>query len=238
MLANSIKKNSSIPLYQQICDDILNEIKCGNLKENDRIPTEVELSSLYDVSRITVRKAVSELVDGGYLVKQQGMGTFVASKKIERSISIFMGFTEYCKSISKKPNTKLLCAELRDATVKDRQLLSLEEGAKIIAVRRLRLADDIPVWIDEDHFLTKFSFILPCGENQSYYEALRANGYNPKRARTDVDICFTKKDEAALLQVPEGSALILMNGLVVDTDNSPIHTTKMIVNVKRFKLTL
>ena len=70
---NKLNKNSSVPLYQQLVDEIKSQIDSGILKENDRIMTETELSDAYEVSRITVRKAISVLVDEDYLVKQQGI---------------------------------------------------------------------------------------------------------------------------------------------------------------------
>ena len=65
---NKLNKNSSVPLYQQLVDEIKSQIDSGILKENDRIMTETELSDAYEVSRITVRKAISVLVDEDYLV--------------------------------------------------------------------------------------------------------------------------------------------------------------------------
>ena len=88
---NKLNKNSSVPLYQQLVDEIKSQIDSGILKENDRIMTETELSDAYEVSRITVRKAISVLVDEDYLVKQQGIGTFVGVKRLSRSINSFMG---------------------------------------------------------------------------------------------------------------------------------------------------
>ncbi|MDD3174648.1 MAG: GntR family transcriptional regulator, partial [Herbinix sp.] len=73
-----LNKDSSEPLYKQLVDEIKDQIAKGELKENERIFTELELSEKYDVSRITVRKAVTLLVDEGILVKQHGIGTFVA----------------------------------------------------------------------------------------------------------------------------------------------------------------
>ena len=69
-----LNKESSVPLYQQLMEVIQNQILNGELKENDRIPTEIELSREYDVSRITVRKAVELLVEEEILIKRQGIG--------------------------------------------------------------------------------------------------------------------------------------------------------------------
>ena len=67
------------PLYQQIYDEIKDAIEKGVYAPKERIPSELELAEQYEVSRITVRRAVEELCSDGYLVKQQGRGTFVSS---------------------------------------------------------------------------------------------------------------------------------------------------------------
>ena len=67
-------KNSIIPLYQQLSDEIKEQILLGKLKAGDRLMTEAELSQQYEVSRITVRKAIELLVDEGYVLRKQEIG--------------------------------------------------------------------------------------------------------------------------------------------------------------------
>lgn len=91
-----LNKESSVPLYQQLMEVIQNQILNGELKENDRIPTEIELSREYDVSRITVRKAVELLVEEEILIKRQGIGTFVSQKS---SAAILMVLWDLLKAV-------------------------------------------------------------------------------------------------------------------------------------------
>ena len=76
-MSDSIVTSQFMPLYVQIVGNIKYAIDSGELKVGDRLPSETELGKRYSVSRITVRRAISELVDAGYLVKRQGRGTFV-----------------------------------------------------------------------------------------------------------------------------------------------------------------
>ena len=69
-------------LYQQLIDEIKNQITSGKLAVGDRLMTEFELSQEYNVSRITVRKAIEVLVEENILIKKQGIGTFVAEKRL------------------------------------------------------------------------------------------------------------------------------------------------------------
>ena len=77
-----LDQNSIVPLYKQLKDRIKEAILSGELKPNQKIPSELELSQTYQISRITVRNAISELVDEELLEKKQGKGTFVRKRKI------------------------------------------------------------------------------------------------------------------------------------------------------------
>ena len=82
----SLVVSSQLPLYQQLLEDIKADINDGKYSTGDKIPSELELADVYGVSRITVRRAVAELCNEGYLVKRQGKGTFVDLPKINRKI--------------------------------------------------------------------------------------------------------------------------------------------------------
>ena len=95
--------SSIVPLYKQLKDLILKEIKEGKLKTNQKIPTEQELSEKYQISRMTVRKALAQLVDEEVLAKKQGKGTFVQEPKIVEDLDNANSFTNLCKRNGKIP---------------------------------------------------------------------------------------------------------------------------------------
>ena len=86
-----VVRDTVIPLYMQIAEDIKSKIERKELEANARIPTELELSEAYGVSRITIRKALELLVEDEILVRRQRIGTFVSDKKVSRSLNSFMG---------------------------------------------------------------------------------------------------------------------------------------------------
>ena len=102
------------PLYQQIYDEIKDAIEKGVYAPKERIPSELELAEQYDVSRITVRRAVEELCSDGYLVKQQGRGTFVSTPHINRQFhaSTLQTFTALCASNGMKAGAHVSIARL------------------------------------------------------------------------------------------------------------------------------
>ena len=83
-----MNKNSAIPLYQQLAETIKEQIASGKLKENDKLMAEKELCESYDVSRITVRKALELLADEGLIIRKQGIGTFIASRSTEGKLPL------------------------------------------------------------------------------------------------------------------------------------------------------
>ena len=88
-----IKLNSAIPLYQQVAEDLKNRIEQGEFCSGQSIPSEAKLCEQYEVSRITIRNAIAELVEQEILVKYQGKGVFVRTPKISSSLTTFKGFT-------------------------------------------------------------------------------------------------------------------------------------------------
>jgi len=89
-----INKNSPIPLYYQLREEIIRLIKNGDLLPKEKLPAERELSSFHGVSRMTINKAINELVKSDYLIRQQGRGTFVRELPDQFSISPLASFSE------------------------------------------------------------------------------------------------------------------------------------------------
>ena len=92
----SINPNSPVPLYKQVLDILNDQIARQELKFGDKLPSEAELMKQFGVSRITVRAAISELVEDGILERSQGKGTFVALPKVSHPANDNIGFNRSC----------------------------------------------------------------------------------------------------------------------------------------------
>ena len=103
-----LDNQGSQPLYKQLEEKIIQDIENGIYRKGQKIPTEKELSQMYDVSRITVRKALEEITKQGILERHAGKGTYVASVKLQRSIATFMSFTEFCEAQGLKPGARMI----------------------------------------------------------------------------------------------------------------------------------
>lgn len=235
---DEMNKESSVPLYQQLIEIIKTQISSGELKPGDRIPTEMELSKLYDISRITVRKAVELLEEEEVLLKKQGIGTFVTAKKLKRDSTRFMGYTTNCEMEGLRPGAQLITVDLIDASLSYTEKLRLEEGEKVIRIIRLRTADDEPVMIEENYFPTKYAYLLKEDLTKSLYKILGDNGTYAASGVNRISICYANQEEAQYLGIPEGESLILWKGLCLDREGNPLHICKSKVNPKRYEINL
>ncbi len=112
------------------------------------IPSERELAEMYDISRMTVRQAVNNLVNDGYLIRRRGKGTFVAAQKIEQPLKGLTSFSEDMRARGMEPGTIVLSFETVPASQKLAEGLGVTEGDDLYEVRRLRLADGLPMALE------------------------------------------------------------------------------------------
>ena len=149
-----LNHNSIIPLYAQIVEQLQKDIDNGVFSETGRLPTESELSEQYNVSRITIRRAVNELVQKGLVEKKQGKGTFICTPKITRRLdSEAISFTELCAANGLSASAKILRAETcipNAAFIRD--MLNLNSGEPAVRICRLRYAGNRPLVLEDNYY--------------------------------------------------------------------------------------
>ena len=136
-------------LYARVETVLVGEITDGGLKIGDQLPTEESLVARFGVSRITVRRAIQNLVSRGLVEIRRGKGTFVAAPKITQDLTELSGFVEDMHALGRKPTARVIAKEIvtADATVASQ--LALTKGERVVRIRRVRLADGIPLSFDE-----------------------------------------------------------------------------------------
>ncbi len=133
------------PVYQVIENDIKDKIQKGELKHGDMINSENELKDMYFVSRMTVRQALNNLVNEGYLYRHKGKGTFVNNIKIEKKMQGLIGFTEEMRRMNKRVRSKIITFDTMKADDEIASKLFLKPGDDVYSIERVRYGDDIPV---------------------------------------------------------------------------------------------
>ncbi|MEG0591682.1 MAG: GntR family transcriptional regulator [Coprobacillus sp.] len=221
-----LDENNAMPLYLQLKNTIKGLIDSGDIHVGEKIPSEYELCEKYNVSRITVRGALSELEDEGYLVKRQGKGTFASKPKLFRPLQDSVGFTESCKSAGMESTSIVLHREILPLNEKMQKNLNLDDNDKLLYIQRLRLANGEPLMIENNYYsFNKFGFLMNEPLTGSLYELLTDKiGITCDRALKNIITVTTASGELVkILQVPIGAPLFVMEGIMGDQNNQPVH---------------
>lgn len=232
-----MNRNSIIPMYQQLADTIREQILSGKLKESDRLMTETELESYYHVSRITVRKAISLLMEEGYITKKQGIGTFVTAKKLSRVISNkVLSFTEACEAEGKKASSEILFTGWVTPNRKIQKILETEKNEKLLKVARIRKCDEVSVMLEETYLYEKFGFVAEENLNGSICAILRERGIDIAHATKTIEICYATEEEAKLLGISPKQPLLLHYDTALDPEGNKIMCSKLLINSEKYTL--
>ena len=138
-------------LYAEIEETIATEIAQGDYRPGDQLPTEDELLQRFQVSRITVRRAIQNLVNRGLLEIRRGLGTFVLSPRIEAELTKLTGFVEDMHAVGRKATARVVSHGVVAASARVAERLQLTKGIKVMQIKRVRLADDTPISFDETY---------------------------------------------------------------------------------------
>lgn len=217
--------NAQLPLYAQLKDILKNKIHTGEYKENTKIPTEPELTESYGVSRITVRRAVKELVEEGYLVKKQGKGTFVSRHKVFRKIEYVAGFSDSCKANGFTPTSILLERKKLPASEDLSSKLQVDLGTELIYIQRKRMADNLPIMLENNYFVySEYAFLMEEDMDGSLYKLLEERGtlaINP--GETVLEMVSATDQIAKIMDVGFGTPFFFVDTVINDQNNHPVH---------------
>lgn len=200
---------SASPLYLRLKRSIEQAIDSGALKPGDALPSERDIAETGGISRVTVRKAVHDLVRGGLLVQRHGSGTFVApvGQRVEQSLSRLTSFSEDMARRGLNLRSEWLERGVFQPSPDEMMVLGLSADEMVSRVSRIRIANDVPLAIERASISAS---ILPDPGviGASLYEALDKGGNKPVRAVQRISAVNLSGPDATLLEVPEGSACL------------------------------
>jgi len=229
-----LKKNDPTPLYRQAMRRILALMEDGTCPIGTALPNETELCEKFGVSRITVRRAVSELAAQGYLEKKQGKGTFVTSPGEAIDLREVSSFHEACRRRGSKASTRVIHAKQVTADARDIEDLRLLANQKVIETYRVRCSDNIPVMVEINHFSTAYSYLTECDLGGSLYNVLREYGVEPTGAVHDISIAGADAVIAGRLSVPVGTPLLYLEEVIYDQKGRPLHNSRQWIRGDKF----
>ena len=195
------------PRYVQLRRRLEEGMKSGILPANSSLPPERELAEITDLSRVTVRKAIQELVREGLVEQRQGSGSFVREPvaRMEQSLSHLTSFTEDMGRRGMETTSRWLERGLFAPTPGEVRALQLNEGEEVARIYRLREAGGRPMAL-ERAALPLDILPNPLDVKTSLYEVLGRLGHRPVRAVQKISAVNLDAPDAQLLGVAEGDA--------------------------------
>ncbi len=229
----ALHSDSVSPLYRQLMQRIRADIASGVYPVHSRIPSEAELGQSYQVSRVTVRKALAELTQEGLLRRMQGKGTYVCAPRLKSSLKDVTSFHEACLMMGCAPGTRVISAGPVHVEADTREALALPES-EAIEIVRLRLADEAPVMIETNCFPPKYVALLHEDLTGSLYHLLSQQGIEAASGVHEISLCYATAQQAKLLEVEPGAALLQLNQVIYDQHGAPLHTSHQVIRGDRF----
>lgn len=229
-----------VPKYYKIYEELLQEIENGTYEEYSLFPSDTELVKRFQVSRGTVREAIKLLFRQGYLVREQGKGTFVTYRKIQQNPDTLIGFTELMEKHNIKPSANLLTRKEMPAPEKIRKLAGLGEHERVFRIVRLRFGNSHPLIIERSYFShSLFSPIADLDlEKNSIYGLLYANTDTKLgNATQQIEAVSAGNEEHKLLEVDIGTPLLLIKRLITTSEGDFFQYSEDIYRSDRINFT-
>lgn len=232
----NIKRKNEIPLYEQVYSALCRDIELAIYKSGDQIPAEGYLCEKFHVSRVTIRKALQKMVDKKILVKRHGIGTFVSSPFVESTLAQ-NSFTRCCEQMNAVPATKVISVGWEKAACWLAELLEIQENTRVICVKRVRRANEIPVIFEKDYFSEEHAYILSADlENVPIRESIVKNtGYEVQRYQDTFEVHFADKEEGEWLLCPAHTALQGVSQIVYGENNRVLYYNEQYIRSDIYK---
>jgi GntR family transcriptional regulator len=241
MNAGALDRRTYVPLYHQLKQILLEEIRSGKLKPDDRLPSEDEVAATYGVSTITVRRTLTDLAMAGYIRRERGRGTFVLRPPIEQGPRELTSFSHEMRERGLRSSSKVLDQKVISASGSIAEELRVEAGTEVFLLRRLRLADGEPMGIQTAHIPLAMapSLVNEDFSSTSLYDRLQQKfGLLPAHAREIHFATLIEGQDAALLDLPEGSLGLGATRSTFLADGRPFEFVNSVMRGDRYQIVL
>jgi len=206
-----LDREAPTPLYIQLRDVLEADISSGRYKPHKRLPSERELCAHFDVSRITVRQAIAELMHEGLIYSRAGKGTFVSAPAINQELQALTSFSQDVVVRSKTPSSRVLVAETIPATQRLAQKMRIAPQTELVKLSRLRMSNGAPLAIETAHLPHQFcpQILQHDFGTESLYQILE-NRYAIRlvRAEQTIEAKLANPTELDLLQMTHPAAVL------------------------------
>lgn len=220
-LVDALGPEGPTPRYLQLAGALRDFVARGVFRPGDALPSERDLATMSGLARVTVRRAVDELRREGILSRRHGSGTYVA-RRIEQPLSVLTGFCEDMRTRGSRPSSHLVSTAVARPTSAEVLALGIGPDERVTRLRRLRMADGEPLAIET---AVVPAAILPSPDlvRDSLYAALAERGFRPAHGVQRLHAALASPEEAELLAVPAGSAILRIERRAFLANGRPVE---------------
>ncbi len=225
-LDETIDKNVPVPMYYQLKKMIQNMIKDGRLKPGDMLPTEMELSDMFSISRTTTRQAIMELVMEGALYRVKSKGTFVAENRVVQDFTnVIRASHNLLEAQNVKTTTKVLELHIIKSDVHVGNMLGLKPGSEVVHLKRLRFVNQEPNVLADAYLPMDCKEMLETDmERTGLYQFLDSRQETmPVYAVRNLEAVSAEGGDAELLGIEKGAPIQLTTSVTYTKDERPIE---------------
>ena len=218
-----LDRSSPVPLYHQLAEQLTAAITDGRLRPGDAFENEIGMSDRLSLSRPTVRRAISELVNQGLLVRRRGIGTTVANQMVHRKAELTSLYDDLARE-GRAPRTEVLSLDCEAHDDRAAAVLELSPSTPLVSIVRLRYANDLPLAIMRNWLPPALNDLtLEQLTNDGLYAVLRARGIRPTVARQRIGARNATAEERRTLHMSKAEPLITMTRSAYAADGSPVE---------------
>jgi GntR family transcriptional regulator len=224
------------PLYRSVARRIGDEIAAGTFGPGAKLPSERELCDTLNVSRVTLRRGLADLVAAGRIEASPSRGWFVSARPL--SSTSFVSFTGMGAMLGLQASAQVLRCETRPATLDEAEALLVAPGVEIFSLERLRFLDGVAIALDHSRSLLQRApgLIDASWTTASLYQLLEDEyGIVPTRSSYVVEARAADDAQAELLEITPGSALLVATQKTFDQDNRPIEIGWIAYRADRYR---
>ncbi|MGN1400040.1 MAG: GntR family transcriptional regulator [Bacillus sp. (in: firmicutes)] len=232
-----INKQSPIPIYHQLEELLKEMIDSDQWKAGEAIPSERELSETYGISRMTVRQALTNLVNEGLLYRKKGTGTFVNDRKVEQILQGLTSFSEDMTERGLKPSSDILSYGTVKASASVASKLGLELGSDVLQIERIRLADNEPMALETAYMPLHLTSGLTkeTAKDSIYHYIEDALGLRIAEAHQELEAIAANERDAAYLQIEPGCPVLKITRITFLDNDKPFEYVKSLFRADRYR---
>lgn len=239
-----LRQNQSTPLYEQLKVILRQDIEREKFKPDHPIPSERSLCDKFRISRITVRQAISEMINEGLLYRKQGKGTFVARRKINQGLTRIINFTRTVMDLGMEPSTRVLKKEILPADFQISKTLDIPITSQILNLSLLGLGDGEPLVSYESFFPLEIGKKMAKEAIQREKRGISFSTYDlygesvrlfPGRVNQTFEATVADEGLASLMLVEKGAPIFMITSVFFTMDQRPLEFRKAMYRGDRYK---